>query len=561
MKRNIPFICFILLNVFLCLEVSAFTAIRYSPLTRGPYPVRGEEAFFACDDLTVTETITDVTCRGGSDGAIGIALEYTGSGGTPSFVINWIERPEEGNTIEDLSVGTYRVQITMTVGGVTCTTSQISYTVDEPANGLEILPVGQNGGTSITDNNPCSPNNTGLIDLKVAGGAPSYTYSWSNNKTTQDIENLAAGDYSVTVTDGNGCTAEETFTVNDEESNLTVTKKKITDALCHNSSNGAIDINVNNGSGNYDYVWSNGKHTEDLSNLARGSYTVTVTDKNQVGCASKTFTVGAPDRLEHNVSLVQDIPCKDGGMGAVMVAPSGGTSPYTVDWQGGQTGTMAQYDTPGTYMVTVTDKHGCENDNGTISLALADPPQITDFPETALFSDNTPQNLAYEVDLSASKLNWKVKAGSLQNINTNATNYQDEGEREDNPLSLTFSLQDNRSNGTLKIMVSPQSGLCEGDPVETAIEVSSGACSVFVPDIFTPNGDNENDTWDVVFPSNDPKDYTLILYSRSGAKVFEGNVMTIRSFTAAGCPPTTYYYIVKDHVNGNDCRGAVSILR
>jgi hypothetical protein len=116
----------------------------------------------------------------------------------------------------------------------------------------------------------CSGDNSGSIELTILGGNPDYTFSWSNGATTQNISGLAAGTYSVTITDGNGCTGEGTATVN--EPDALVASITGTDLLCNGDNTGAADLSVSGGSAPYSYSWSNGETTEDLSGLAAGSY-------------------------------------------------------------------------------------------------------------------------------------------------------------------------------------------------------------------------------------------------------------------------------------------------
>src|SRR6185436_9626277 len=126
------------------------------------------------------------------------------------------------------------------------------------------------------------------VNITVSGGTAPYTYLWSNGATTEDITGLAAGNYNVTITDANGCTKNMQFTVDTDVSDITVTPV-VTNTIC-TASLGAINITVSGGTPPYTYLWSNGATTEDISGLAAGNYTVTVTDVN--GCTKNMqFTV------------------------------------------------------------------------------------------------------------------------------------------------------------------------------------------------------------------------------------------------------------------------------
>jgi concanavalin A-like lectin/glucanase superfamily protein/MBG domain-containing protein/type IX secretion system substrate protein/SprB-like repeat protein len=138
-----------------------------------------------------------------------------------------------------------------------------------------------------TTNNACNGAADGAIDITVTGGDGNYTYAWSNSTATEDATGLVAGTYTVTITDGNSCSVSLTETIT--EPTLIEVIASTTDVVAGND--GAADITVTGGTGAYTFSWSNGADTEDLANVAAGTYTVTVTDEN--GCSvSQTVEVG-----------------------------------------------------------------------------------------------------------------------------------------------------------------------------------------------------------------------------------------------------------------------------
>ncbi len=117
----------------------------------------------------------------------------------------------------------------------------------------------------------------GSATANPTGGTPQYTYIWSNGGTGQSITGVTAGTYTVTVKDANNCTATATAVVGTINGpSLSTTK---VDPNCE-SSNGSINLTVSSGTPNYTFIWSNGQTSEDISNLPKGNYTVTVTDAN-----------------------------------------------------------------------------------------------------------------------------------------------------------------------------------------------------------------------------------------------------------------------------------------
>ena len=144
---------------------------------------------------------------------------------------------------------------------------------------------------------PCNAAGTGTIDLTVSD--TTFTYEWNNGATTEDLSGLNPGTYIVTVTDVNGCTTESQPILIAQTPNPTTTTN-VTDCSTQGGTDGAVDLMVI-GQGPYTYAWSNGATTQDITGLAAGTYTVTVTDVN--GCtATKSATVSEPNGINEILS-------------------------------------------------------------------------------------------------------------------------------------------------------------------------------------------------------------------------------------------------------------------
>lgn len=130
--------------------------------------------------------------------------------------------------------------------------------------------------TISTSNLSCYNAQDGTASAQVSGGTPPYSYLWSNGTQTAAISNLAAGTYSLTVTDAAGCSASNSITVT--QPTPVSLSFAVSDATANNSNNGSINLTVSGNTSPYTYLWSNGATTEDLSNLQPGTYSVTVTD-------------------------------------------------------------------------------------------------------------------------------------------------------------------------------------------------------------------------------------------------------------------------------------------
>lgn len=164
-------------------------------------------------------------------------------------------------------------------------------------------------GVKPTVNEPmCYGANTGSIQLSLLGGTPPFTYAWSGGLTgTNVVHNVAAGTYTVTVTDANHLTTSYTVIVA-QPYQIQINTGSVNVNPNGGGNDGSVNITVDGGSPSYTYDWSNGATTQDIANLAAGTYTVTVTD--EVGCtatASKTVTQGPVVRHAGSIFSPQNI--------------------------------------------------------------------------------------------------------------------------------------------------------------------------------------------------------------------------------------------------------------
>ncbi|MBK9014453.1 MAG: gliding motility-associated C-terminal domain-containing protein [Saprospiraceae bacterium] len=249
-----------------------------------------------------------------------------------------------GETTEDLSdlpSGTYNVTVTGSTG---CTTNANAVVSDTP------IPIHLSGTTM--PNTACTAAN-GSIDLVVTPQG-NYNFSWSNGATTEDLQNLSPGPYTVSVTLGSNCFATEQFLVDNNTSPITLNANTTANTSCQ-TPNGAIDLSPVP-FGNYTFSWSNGGNTEDLGSLPQGNYTVTVTDA--VGCStSGSYDVPQNTNLPNVQSDATPTSCgQNNGAINITVLPSG---TYTFSWSNGATTEDLQDLAAATYTVTVTDVNSC----------------------------------------------------------------------------------------------------------------------------------------------------------------------------------------------------------
>ena len=276
-------------------------------------------------------------CNGSSDGSATVSS----AGGTAPYTYLW----DDGQTTAmagSLSAGSYTVTVTDANG---CTETQ-SVTVLEPT----VLT-----STVSSMDALCNGSSDGSATVSSAGGTAPYTYLWDDGQTTAMAGSLAAGSYTVTVTDANGCTETQNVTVL-EPIVLSSTVSSM-NALCNGSSDGSATVSSAGGTAPYTYLWDDGQTTAMAGSLAAGNYTVTVTDAN--GCTeTQNVTVLEPIVLSSTVSSMNAL-CNGSSDGSATVSSAGGTAPYTYLWDDGQTTAMAGSLAAGNYTVTVTDANGC----------------------------------------------------------------------------------------------------------------------------------------------------------------------------------------------------------
>lgn len=343
------------------LWINGSTSSTISNLTTGTYTVTVTDnntctssASYTVNQaiaINLSSSITNVNCYGGTTGGI----DLTVSGGTPAFTYSW----NNGATSQDLSgltAGNYTVTVT---DNNSCTTSA-SYTVSQ-ANAISL-------STNIT-NVTCNGASTGVIDLTVSGGTPTYSYIWNNGATSQDLSGLTAGNYTVTVTDNNSCSSSANYTVS--QASAISLSTNITNVNCYGASTGVIDLEVSGGTPTFTYSWNNGATSQDLSGLTAGNYTVTVTNSNFC-TASASYTVSQPSAISIITSNVIDETCWGENNGSISLLVSGGTAPYSYLWSNSATSPSLNNIAHGNYTVIVTDNASCTRISHNINIGVSD---------------------------------------------------------------------------------------------------------------------------------------------------------------------------------------------
>ena len=437
-----------------------------------PVTVTGPPAF---SHITTTHP---TTC--GQNNGSALIIE---SGGTLSYSYQWSNSLGTNDSITNAAPGTYTLSIT---DGVGCRDS-VSVTIAASS------PLAASVTGTVADS--CYGYSDGSITVGVSNGTSPYTYHWGTTTTTVGtLGGLAVGNYTITVTDANNCTATVAATVNQPSSPITAIPT-VTNATCNGGQTGAIALAVSGGNGNFTFQWSNTiATTQDIGGLSANTYNVTVTD--QKGCTADTFaTVLQPDPILITFPVVMPDSCYGSEDGTATASATGGTPGYTYFWSTGATTSTITGLAAGSYTVTVTDSNHCTATTSQ-SAVITSPDSLHATPSLVLDS-------------------CESSVGSISVIMSGGTSPYTYLWT---PVSGSASMLSALPKGDYTLLVTDAHG-CH----LTAIYSLGDTCqrdSVVFPSAFTPNGDNVNDVYGPVYygPTDD---YQFHIYNRWGQLVFE----------------------------------------
>lgn len=288
--------------------------------------------------IMVIDSVINVLCNSNSNGSI-----YAHAiGGTQGYTYKWSNNPTTANDL-NIPGGTYNVTVT---DANSCTAVN-GATINSPA--LLSLNI------ALFNNPFCHGTSSGAVLVTANGGIAPYAYAWSNSATSEDIDSVPAGTYTVSVSDANGCQQTISQTLIDPAA--ISSSAASTNVTCAGANDGTAAVTASGGVAPYTYLWSDFLVTPSITGLAGGEYYVIVTDHN--GCEQRdSITITEPAPLVVT-DVVSNVSCFNANDGSVNLTVSGGTAPYTYLWSNGATTSGVSNLPGGQICATVTDANSC----------------------------------------------------------------------------------------------------------------------------------------------------------------------------------------------------------
>ena len=476
--------------------------------------------------IVFTGTPANAQCFGYTNGSITVTNP---TGGVSPFTFAWNNNATT-QSLTNIANGNYTITVT---DASNCTATAV-YTVGSPPAIIIDSTV-----TNVT----CFGGADGSIALTATGGSGSgYTYLWGDNSTASTLANVGAGQYSVTVTDGNACTMGASFTVS-QPANVTLTVSSIPQA-CLSEVDGSASVAANGGTPPYTYSWSNQGNTTSINNLSAGNYAVTVTDSH-LCTYPDSVTVSILSAVIFTPSEVQPFcaPLADGSI--AITGTSGGTPPYTYSMNGEQGGPSFTNLVAGSYVVIITDSRGCVVADS-FNLQYQYSITVTTSPAVTINLGDSTELTATSNIFSGVVYNWTPVEG-LGCSTCESTSAQ--------PVRNTLyyvNVTDSNgcyANASVLVTVIPNYNL-------------------FIPNCFTPNGDGNNDYFEMFGNKKAIIYWEIKVFNRWGEKVFESNDINFGwdgSYKGRMQDPGVFVYEAKvvflDDYTRTGIKGSITLLR
>lgn len=549
--------------------------------------------------LTLSATTTNNNCFGEITGT----MDVTVGGGTTPYQYQWANSTYQfAWTQEDadsLSNETYYVTVTDANG---CSLNTSGVVTSPPALTLSI------SGTNVTS----FGGSNGSVSTSIGGGVTPYIFSWSNGATSQNLTNIPAGNYVLTVTDDHGCVIIDSIYISEPSDPLTVSLSG-TNITCFSGSDGAAEAVGSGGTSPYSFLWSTGETGTEEDSLTAGIYSVTITDAFG-NTASDTIELTQPLEFDFVYSIT-DVSCFGLANGMIDMTVSGGTAPYAYEWLNSSyvlaalTQDIANMPAD-QYMLTVTDTFGCHASVSVIihqpdmlELSLSHIDAVCAFSATgsaeAFVTGGTPAYTYLWSDGATSDEISNLNSGTyIVTVTDNQNCFVIDSVFINEPDSISIEYAStpvscrDQHDGTISAFAEGGNGnyqylwstglttasladLYSGEYLLTVTDMMgcTGFLSVFVdlvevdcigiPTSFTPNSDGINDTWIIQNSELYPEaDYRI--HNRWGQEVYQiSGTWQPWDGTWKGKPISaeTYYYFIRLTPDSETLQGTVTIVR
>lgn len=478
------------------------------------------------DSIKILTAYVPPSCAGYSNGLVAIVLLEGGLGMGDSTQYNYawsLPGAPNSTVVSGFPAGNY----TLTVSDLQGCSGAINFNVVAPAAVTFQLDLEPATCFGISD------GSASVFGVQNAVGTISY--NWSNGETTPTIDSLSSGNYQVTITDSNGCTAVNNALIQQPDSlKLSFLVQPL---ICSGDSNAVVSATITGGTADYVFQWANGATGPVINNLVAGSYSLQVTDSN--GCILvDSVEVLQPDGLMVAVELDQP-DCFGGQDGRIRMLVSGGQTPYRFSLNNGAFGGSGAFLGlgAGTYQIQVRDANGCISG---VMTTLDQPPPV----QVSVGLDTT------------LVLGDSLLLSSLVNNAVGLTNYSwgsalvDTFTCADLPDCDAIWVHPNHSN-TYFLKVTDENGCMGRDEIQVTVEKPRG---IFVPTGFSPNGDLENDLLVVHGKSKQVHNILVFkVFDRWGELLYEDQDFPVNettrgwdgTFRGQPCDPGVYVWLLE----------------
>ena len=507
------------------------------------------------DSLSLTYTTSlsvtgsnNINCAGGNEGSIDINI---GGGSIDNYSYEWSSGDGSGIIVENqdqtgLTAGHYNVIVTDLNGCVLLR----DFVLTEPDSLLTTI-----AGTNITC--ASASYDDGAADLTVTGGTGqgTYIFNWSNGAVTEDISNLTAGTYWVTVSDANNCIRQDSIDILLPPPlliSIDTSDYNGYNISCAGRKDGWINIVMESGTPPYLFSWTGpGTFTssgQDIQNLEAGAYNLHIVDSNSC-IGDTTILLTEPDSLIVDILLSTtasedyQIYCYGDNTGMIDLDVTGGIEPYSYLWMDGTAESSRSLLQAGNYTVIILDKNSCALDT---TVTLAQPEPLT---ASGVITD------AYCPDMPNGGIEINVEGGYVESTyyylwSDNVPSFYI---NDSSILELTADIY--------TVIITDDNNCELRDSFEVKYENTQ---CLEIPNAFSPNGDGINDYWEIGLMELYPN-AVIEIFNRWGKVVFKSgkgyDPPWYGSYKGRPLPVDSYFYFI-DLKNGTKpLDGHVTIVR